>query len=90
MRSLPSTPQPLLFAKKDCCSDQIRENVLVRQYYCDVDIAHLISYNEELAHRLTSQPADTIPLVSRGFLESLSSALTGQSSKRLSNNVPIE
>ncbi|KAL9582199.1 MAG: hypothetical protein Q9212_003434 [Teloschistes hypoglaucus] len=42
--------------------DQIRENVLVKQYYCDVDIAHLISYNEELAHKLQTQPADTIPL----------------------------
>ena len=42
--------------------DQIRENILVRQYYCDVDVAHLISYSEELAHRLTSDPADVIPL----------------------------
>lgn len=42
--------------------DQIRENVLVKQYYCDIDISHLISYNEELAHRLTSNPAGTIPL----------------------------
>ncbi|KEF63587.1 minichromosome maintenance protein 5 (cell division control protein 46) [Exophiala aquamarina CBS 119918] len=42
--------------------DQIRENVLVKQYYCDIDLAHLISYNEELAHRLTSNPADMIPL----------------------------
>ncbi|KAL8852013.1 MAG: hypothetical protein Q9221_003118 [Calogaya cf. arnoldii] len=42
--------------------DQIRENVLVKQYYCDVDIAHLISYNEELAHKLQTEPADTIPL----------------------------
>jgi len=42
--------------------DQIRENVLVKQYYCDIDLAHLISYNEELAHRITSDPADTIPL----------------------------
>lgn len=42
--------------------DQIRENVLVKQYYCDIDLAHLISYNEELAHKLTSDPADVIPL----------------------------
>ncbi|OCL14994.1 DNA replication licensing factor mcm5 [Glonium stellatum] len=42
--------------------DQIRENVLVKQYYCDIDIAHLISYNEELAHRLTTEPAEIIPL----------------------------
>ena len=43
--------------------DQIRENVLIKQYYCDIDIAHLISYDEELAHRLTQEPAEIIPLV---------------------------
>lgn len=42
--------------------DQIRENVLVKQYYCDVDVAHMISYNEELAHKLTTSPGDIIPL----------------------------
>ncbi|KAF2402966.1 putative DNA replication licensing factor Mcm5 [Trichodelitschia bisporula] len=42
--------------------DQIRENVLVKQYYCDIDIAHLISYNEELAHKLTTEPAEILPI----------------------------
>ncbi|KAF2754688.1 putative DNA replication licensing factor Mcm5 [Pseudovirgaria hyperparasitica] len=42
--------------------DQIRENVLIKQYYCDIDVAHLISYNEELANKLTSDPAEIIPL----------------------------
>lgn len=42
--------------------DQIRANVLVKQFYCDIDVAHLISYNEELAHKLTSEPTDIIPL----------------------------
>lgn len=44
--------------------DQIRENVLVKQYYCDIDMAHLINYDEELAHKLTQDPAEIIPLVS--------------------------
>ena len=44
-------------------SDQLRHNVLGKNYYCDIDIAHLISYNEDLAHKLTSEPADIIPLV---------------------------
>jgi DNA replicative helicase MCM subunit Mcm2 (Cdc46/Mcm family) len=48
-------------------SDQLRQNVLVKQYYCDIDIAHLISYNEELAHKLTTEPADIIPLVRMAF-----------------------
>lgn len=50
------------------CSDQIRENVLVKQFYCDVDIAHLISYNEELAHKLTTEPAEIIPLVCKDWM----------------------
>jgi DNA replication licensing factor MCM5 len=45
--------------------DQIRENVLSKQYYCDVDIAHLIAYNEELADRLNNEPAEIIPMVSK-------------------------
>ena len=44
-------------------SDQIRENVLVKQYSCEIDIAHLISYDEELASRLNKEPAEIIPLV---------------------------
>jgi len=44
--------------------DQVRENVLLKQYYCDVDVGHLISFNEELAHRLVTEPAEIIPLVS--------------------------
>ena len=42
--------------------DQIRENVLVKRYFCDVDVAHLVSYNEELAHKLTTEPTNIIPL----------------------------
>ncbi|KAK0123822.1 minichromosome maintenance protein 5 [Cadophora gregata] len=42
--------------------DQIRENVLLKQYYCDVDVGHLISFNEELAHRLVTEPAEIMPL----------------------------
>lgn len=44
--------------------DQIRENVLQKQYYCDVDVGHLIQYNEDLAHKLATEPAEIIPLVS--------------------------
>ncbi|KAF9737397.1 minichromosome maintenance protein 5 [Paraphaeosphaeria minitans] len=42
--------------------DQIRENVLIKQYYCDVDVAHLVSFDEELAHKLSQDPAEIIPL----------------------------
>ena len=64
------------------CRDQIRENVLVKQYYCDVDVAHLISYNEELAHKLTTQPGDIIPLACL-HLVAIIILLMGTSSKSL-------
>nr|POE72764.1 dna replication licensing factor mcm5 [Quercus suber] len=42
--------------------DQIRENVLSKQYYCDIDITHLIAFDEDLAHRLNNEPAEIIPI----------------------------
>lgn len=45
--------------------DQLRENALLKKYYCDVNIGDLIKFNEELAHRLTNEPAEIIPLVRR-------------------------
>jgi DNA replication licensing factor MCM5 len=43
--------------------DQLRENVLLKKYYCDVNIGDLIKFNEEIAHRLVTEPAEIIPLV---------------------------
>lgn len=51
--------------------DQLRQNALVKQFFCDIDIAHLISYNEELAHKLTTEPADIIPLVGHHICQNL-------------------
>jgi hypothetical protein len=54
--------------------------VLLKQYYCDVDVGHLISFNEELAHRLVTEPAEIIPLVR--ILESLECEITDRHSSR--------
>jgi len=43
--------------------DQLRENALLKKYYCDVNIGDLIKFNEEVAHRLVTEPAEIIPLV---------------------------
>lgn len=45
------------------CREQLKENALLKKYYCDIDIGDLIKYNEELAHRLVTEPAEIIPLV---------------------------
>ena len=50
--------------------DQIRQNVLVKRYFCDVDTAHLIAYDEDLANKLNTEPAEIIPLVSRSVFTS--------------------
>ncbi|EMR64377.1 minichromosome maintenance protein 5 [Eutypa lata] len=42
--------------------DQLKENALLKKYYCDINVTDLIKYNEELAHRLVTEPADIIPL----------------------------
>ncbi|KAF2970387.1 hypothetical protein GQX73_g3225 [Xylaria multiplex] len=42
--------------------DQLRENALLKRFYCDVNITDLIKYNEELAHRLVTEPAEIITL----------------------------
>ncbi|KAL2156990.1 hypothetical protein VTH06DRAFT_8827 [Thermothelomyces fergusii] len=42
--------------------DQLRENALLKKYYCDVDIGDLIKFNEDIAHRLVTEPAEIIPL----------------------------
>lgn len=44
-------------------SDQLRQNLLSKNYVLDVNIEHLISFNEELAHRLVVQPFDILKLV---------------------------
>ncbi|KAI7763797.1 hypothetical protein LZL87_012695 [Fusarium oxysporum] len=38
--------------------DQLRENALLKRYYCDVNINDLIGFNEGLAHQLVSEPAE--------------------------------
>lgn len=66
--------------------------MLLKQYYCDVDVTHLISFNEELAHRLVTEPAEIIPLV-RDTTSSDTytvGANTSTSLKQLSNDAPIE
>lgn len=37
--------------------------MLSKQYYCDIDIAHIIAFDEDLADKLNNQPAEIIPIV---------------------------
>jgi DNA replication licensing factor MCM5 len=44
--------------------DQLKDNALLHKFYCDVSVTDLIAYNEDLAHKLLTEPAEIIPLVS--------------------------
>lgn len=42
--------------------DQLRENLLIKNYFLKVNSEHLIGFNEELNKKLSDDPADMIPL----------------------------
>jgi len=67
--------------------DQIRENVLLKQYYCDIDVAHLISYSPELAHDLKQNPAEVIPLF-EAALKSCTQRIVYPSQKTMKDKLP--
>lgn len=48
--------------------ERLRENVLMRKYLLEVDMAHVIAFDEELAHRLSQEPAEILPLFERAAL----------------------
>ncbi|KTW29792.1 hypothetical protein T552_00997 [Pneumocystis carinii B80] len=62
--------------------DQLRDNILVKQYYLNVNIAHLISFNEELSHKLVSNPADMLPLFEMAVKDSAKQMVYGGSDSK--------
>ncbi|KAL6942296.1 minichromosome maintenance protein 5 [Hanseniaspora vineae] len=49
--------------------DQLRNNLLVKQYFLKLNIDHLINYNEELFKKMYEEPVDVIPLFETGITE---------------------
>ena len=47
-------------------SDRLRANLLSKQFVLEVDLEHLIAFNEELANRVRETPAECLPLVRSG------------------------
>ncbi|ORX49392.1 MCM-domain-containing protein [Hesseltinella vesiculosa] len=50
--------------------DQLHEHVMLKQYYLEVDMRHLINFNQDLANKLTTSPADHLPLFEMAVKES--------------------
>lgn len=49
--------------------DQLRENLLIKNYFLKVNSEHLISYNAELHTKLNEDPADMIPMFEEAITE---------------------
>ncbi|KAI9341271.1 MCM2/3/5 family-domain-containing protein [Zopfochytrium polystomum] len=42
--------------------DQINSNIMMKQYFLEVNLAHLSSFDEDLSNYLKERPADVLPL----------------------------
>ena len=45
-------------------SEQLRQNIIVKHYFLEVDMTHLIDYDEQLADDLKQKPKVLVPIVS--------------------------
>ncbi|CAB61472.2 DNA replication licensing factor mcm5 [Schizosaccharomyces pombe] len=66
---------------------QLRDNLVVKQYMLNIDLRHLISYNEDLAHLLLSQPTDILPLF-ESAVTTVAKRLLYRSQENASTNIP--
>ncbi|KAF9923572.1 minichromosome maintenance protein 5 [Linnemannia zychae] len=47
--------------------DQLRQNTMLKRHMLDVDVGHLIAFNQELAHHLTQKPSELLPLFEKAI-----------------------
>ena len=52
-----------------CCRDELKRHYNLKQYWLEVDIEDVASYNESLAEKLTKLPTETLPLVREEALD---------------------
>ena len=58
----------IFFVMLSSLSDQLKRHYNLGQYYLEVDLQDLTSYDEQLADKLTKSPAEFLPLVSFGSM----------------------
>ena len=52
-----------------CCRDELKRHYNLKQYWLEVDIEDVASYDESLAEKLTKLPTETLPLVREEALD---------------------
>ncbi|KAH6572507.1 hypothetical protein BASA62_003334 [Batrachochytrium salamandrivorans] len=45
--------------------EQLRQNLIIKQYFLEIDLAHLMNYNEELANNFKDKPKEHIALLEK-------------------------
>ncbi|KAJ1344472.1 hypothetical protein BSLG_001032 [Batrachochytrium salamandrivorans] len=54
-----------LASGKDLPDEQLRQNLIIKQYFLEIDLAHLMNYNEELANNFKDKPKEHIALLEK-------------------------
>lgn len=49
--------------------DQLRENLLIQNYFLKVNLEHLIGFNEELNKKLADEPGEMVPLFEKAITD---------------------
>lgn len=65
MRTLYINLNIIYFPLPSCQSDQLRQNLIIKQHFLEVDIAHLAMFDEALSNKLKDKPAYFLPLVKK-------------------------
>lgn len=68
--------------------DQLRENLLIRNYYLRVNSEDLIKFNDELNKKLMDEPADMIPLFEQAITD-IGKRIAYLSNDQVPANFPI-
>ncbi|KAI5966403.1 MCM5 [Candida pseudojiufengensis] len=67
--------------------DQLRENLLLNNYYLKVDSEHIIGFNDELNKKLTDDPSEMIPLFENAITD-IAKRIAYLSKDEVPNNFP--
>lgn len=49
--------------------DQLRENILIKNYSLTVDMEHIIAYNEDIGQKVAEEPSEVLPIFERAVRE---------------------
>lgn len=70
--------------------DQLRENVLIKDYYLTVQLAHVHAFSNELAQSLVDQPSMMLPLFEKAARECARRIVYGSTQEQTNTNMDTD